>query len=178
MVSQPGEEPALIPPFEFVFPNTNHFPTAGAEGAGDEAIAGLVGRNLLPPERGVVLGFRAVLGATVPEAAVDKDGELQPGKTKSGRTANRGVCQSPALRPPLALRSLGEAGSSVFRPLITAPRRQPVMPCARKIAISRSSVVWLPCARMAAITAERLRLEKMSIGGLKPAYRKSGRALL
>jgi len=47
-------------------------------------------------------------------------------------------------------------------PMSFDPLRQPQMPCARKIAISRSSVALLPRERMAAITAERLRLEKMS----------------
>jgi hypothetical protein len=58
-------------------------------------------------------------------------------KTKSGFTVNLALC-----RPP-----------SVFRPLIVAPRRHPTIPCARKIAINRSSVSLLPALRMRDIDA-------------------------
>jgi hypothetical protein len=40
--------------------------------------------------------------------------------------------------------------------------RQPVIPWARRIETSFSSVSLLPFDRMAAITSERLRFEKMS----------------
>ena len=44
-----------------------------------------------------------------------------------------------------------------------APRRQPVMPWARKTLMSRSSVAALPRERMADITTERFRLVTMSV---------------
>ncbi len=105
MAGQPGEEPALVPARQLVLPDTDHFPALGAEGAGDEAVAGLVGRNLLPPERGVGLGLGGVLGTTVPEAAIDENGEFQFGENKVGfagelRSAWRGgdaVCAKRAL---------------------------------------------------------------------------------
>ena len=50
-----------------MFPDTNDFPAHAAEGAGDEAIAGLVGDDVLPPERGVVFRLRAVLETAVPD---------------------------------------------------------------------------------------------------------------
>jgi hypothetical protein len=43
-----------------------------------------------------------------------------------------------------------------------APRRQPVMPWARKTVMSRSSVAVLPRERMADMTAERFRFVNMS----------------
>jgi len=55
-----------------VFPNTNHLPPELAEGAGDEAVAGPVGGDLLPPEGGVLPGLAEMPRAPVPEAAVDE----------------------------------------------------------------------------------------------------------
>ena len=49
------------------------------------------------------------------------------------------------------------------------PRLHPVMPPARIISMSRSSVPRLPRARMADITAERFRLEKTS--AIRPSCR-------
>lgn len=112
------------------------------------------------------------------EAAVDEDGEFQLGENEI--RSHREPCRPPALCLPASrhhprspvFRLLSPVPcppsyglrppSPVFRPLITAPLRQPVMPCARKIAISRSSVALLPCERMADITSERFALVKTS----------------
>jgi len=56
-----------------VFPDTNYLPAKFAEGAGDEAVAGPVGGDLLPPEGGVVPGLDEMPRAPVPEAAVDEN---------------------------------------------------------------------------------------------------------
>jgi hypothetical protein len=55
-----------------MFPDASDLPPKLAEGAGDEAVAGPVGGNLLPPEGGVVPGLDEMPRAPVPEAAVDK----------------------------------------------------------------------------------------------------------
>jgi hypothetical protein len=62
---EPGQQTALVLPGQFVLPNPNDLPAAGAQCAGHEPIAGLVGRNLFAPERGVVLRLRALLGAVL-----------------------------------------------------------------------------------------------------------------
>ena len=72
---EPGEEARLVFAREFVFPNPQHAPAAGADGAGHEAVAGAVGGNLFAPEGGVGFRLRGVERATVPETAVDENGE-------------------------------------------------------------------------------------------------------
>jgi hypothetical protein len=72
MRRESSDEPWLIPSNEFVFPNTNYLPAELAEGAGDEAVAGPVGGDLLPPEGRVVPGLDEMPRAPVPEAAVDE----------------------------------------------------------------------------------------------------------
>ncbi len=62
-------------PYELMLPNPQDAPAAGAEGAGDEAVAGAVGGDLLPPEGGVGFRRRGVERAAVPAAAIDEDGE-------------------------------------------------------------------------------------------------------
>lgn len=58
------------------------------------------------------------------------------------------------------------------RPGSLDPLRQPVMPCARKTSISRSSVALLPAPRMRDMTSDRLAAVKTS---LPPAFFEDGR---
>ena len=77
-----------------------------------------------------------------------------------GRVACRG---QPCQKQPstnTAVLSFGKTKSGL--PGRLEPRRQPVMPFARKTWISRSSVSLLPEPRMRDITSERFRLVKMS----------------
>ena len=75
MPAEAGEEAAGVGGFELVAPDAEDGPAAGAEGAGDEAVAGAVGGDLFAPEGGVGFGPGGVNRAAVPEAAVDEDGE-------------------------------------------------------------------------------------------------------
>jgi len=67
-----------------VLPNPEDLPAKLAEGAGDEAVAGLVGGDLFPPEGGVLPGLAEMPRAPVPEAAVDKDRQLARPKDEVG----------------------------------------------------------------------------------------------
>ena len=73
---QAGEEAAGVGGLELVAPDAEDGPAAGAEVAGDEAVAGAVGGDLISPKGGVGLGRGGVERAAVPEAAIDEDGEL------------------------------------------------------------------------------------------------------
>ena len=66
------EKARRVLPSEFMFPDAEDFPSEFAEEAVHFFVAGLVALNLLPPEGGVGLGFGAVPGTAVPEAAVHK----------------------------------------------------------------------------------------------------------
>lgn len=68
------QQPAFILLGELVFPDANDLPTAGAERAGDEPVAGLIAGDLLAPEAGILTRLGRVERASVPEAAVDEDG--------------------------------------------------------------------------------------------------------
>ena len=68
-----GEEVAFVFPGEFVLPDAEDAPAAGAEGAGHEAVAGAIGGELFEPEGGVGFGLRGVERAAVPKAAVEED---------------------------------------------------------------------------------------------------------
>ena len=72
-----GDEEGFVFVREFMLPHAEDAPAAGAESAGDEAVAGAVGGNLIAPKGGV--GFRpgGVERAAVPEAAVDEESELE-----------------------------------------------------------------------------------------------------
>ena len=80
--AEPPEEFRLLLARQLVFPNPHHAPPAGAEGAGDETVAGLVGGNFLPPKRRVGLRLRAVNRTAVPEATVNEDDEFVRGENK------------------------------------------------------------------------------------------------
>ena len=68
-----GEEAAGVGALELMAPDAEDGPAAGAEGAGDEAVAGAVGRNLISREGGVGLGPDGVERAVMPEAAVEAE---------------------------------------------------------------------------------------------------------
>lgn len=86
-LAEAGEEAALVGALQLMLPNPQHTPAARAERAGDKAVAGAVGADLLPPKGGVGFGLRAVERAAVPEAAVDEDGELEAAETADFRPA-------------------------------------------------------------------------------------------
>lgn len=67
-----------------MFPEAEDAPAVGAEGARDEAVAGLVAGDLGLPELGVLLGLGGVDRATVPETAVHEDGEAELGENEVG----------------------------------------------------------------------------------------------
>lgn len=90
--AQTGEEAALVFSRQFMLPQTQHAPAAGAELAGDEEVAGLVAGDLGPPEFRVLLGLGGVDRAAVPEAAVDEDGEFAGGENEVGFARRWGRC--------------------------------------------------------------------------------------
>ena len=77
-------EAALVGALQLMLPDAEDAPAEGAEGAGDESVAGAVGGNLLLPEGGVRFRRRGVERAAVPEAAVDEDGEAVSPEDKVG----------------------------------------------------------------------------------------------
>lgn len=79
---QPFEQPGLIARLQLMLPDANHGPTAYTQVAVYLAVTGPVALDLLPPERRAGLRPRYVLGAAVPEAAVDEDGDAEPGEDK------------------------------------------------------------------------------------------------
>ena len=66
----PGEDGLW--PLQFVLPEAEHAPAGAAEGAGDEAVAGLITGQLVFPERMVVGRDIGVFRAGVPEAPSTK----------------------------------------------------------------------------------------------------------
>jgi hypothetical protein len=72
-----------------MLPDANDFPSLKAELASDAPVASHVVFALAVPKRAV--GFRAgvALGAAVPEASVDKDGNLLLGECKVGLSGQR-----------------------------------------------------------------------------------------
>ncbi len=68
-----------------MLPDADDFPSLPAELAGDAFIAGHVVLKLFIPESSVGFRPRVALGATVPEASVDEDGDLLFGKSEVGR---------------------------------------------------------------------------------------------
>ena len=65
-----------------MFPDAQHLPAVATQCAVHQLIPRPVRRQLLAPERCVVLGLGGVLGTTVPETAIHKDCELELGKNK------------------------------------------------------------------------------------------------
>ena len=140
-----GEEAGGVGAAEFVWPDAADAPAHGAQGAGDEAVAGAVGGIFFLQKAAFVFGDVAWRG---------QPGQKQPStKTarRCGRKTKSGFTRKEQADP-------GEAG-----PRSVAPRRQPVMPCVRKTAMRRSSVAAWPRERRADITAERFRRMKMSV---------------
>lgn len=78
-----------------MLPEAEDAPARAAEGACNAGVAGAIGGNLGGPEGGVIFGLRAVLGATVPETAVDEDREFQGGENEIRFAENR-LMTSPA----------------------------------------------------------------------------------
>ncbi len=72
-----------------VLPDADNFPTPAPELARDAAVAGHVGLAFAVPKGAV--GFRTgvALGAAVPEASVDKDGDFVTWKGKVGLSEQR-----------------------------------------------------------------------------------------
>ena len=67
-----------------VLPDAEDFPALAAELARDAAVAGHVVLAFAVPESAVGFGPSIALGASVPEASVDEDGDLLLGKGKVG----------------------------------------------------------------------------------------------
>ena len=67
-VPEAPQQASLVSSDQFVLPDSQYLPSLPAEGSVDEPVAGLVGRNLLPPERRIPPGLDEVTGTPVPEA--------------------------------------------------------------------------------------------------------------
>jgi hypothetical protein len=115
-----------------VLPHAQYLPAAFVEEQVDGPIALLVASYLRIPEVLPRFGHTAVPAAAVPEAAVNKDGEALPRKTKSGRPG-KGCCL-----------------------------RQPVIRAARKRDANFISVSLLPRERIRAMTWLRFFFVKTS----------------
>ena len=85
--AEAGEQAGGVVAGEFVLPDPEDAPAHGAEGAGDAAVAGAVGGDLLAPKSGVLLGLRGMERAAMPEAAVDEDGEAVRAEDEVGHPA-------------------------------------------------------------------------------------------
>ena len=96
---------------ELVAPDAEDGPAASAEGAGDEAVAGAVGGDLISPEGGVGLGPGGVERAAVPEAAVDENGEPARAEDEVGFYAE--FLQLQTFNFPLERSSSPPAGDAV-----------------------------------------------------------------
>jgi hypothetical protein len=72
-----------------VLPDADDFPSLPAELAGDAAIAGHVGLPFAVPEGAVGFGAGVALGAAVPEASIDEDGDLLLGEREVGLSGQR-----------------------------------------------------------------------------------------
>lgn len=87
--SQSPDEPLLIPANKLVLPHSQDAPTEGSQRAGDKKVAGLIGRDFLPPERRVGLGPGGVLGAAVPKAACPAKPRAKLGRRRRRRALER-----------------------------------------------------------------------------------------
>ena len=81
-----GEEAGGVGAGEFVWPDAADAPAHGAQGAGDEAVAGAVGGDLFPPEGGVGFRRRGVERAAGPEEPSTKTAR------RCGRENTVGFC--------------------------------------------------------------------------------------
>lgn len=81
---------ALNIPSDLAFPDPNHGPTGGRDPRRVSLVPFLVGLELLLPESGVRPSEPGgVVGAAVPEATVDEDSNVIPGKHEIGRASWR-----------------------------------------------------------------------------------------
>lgn len=78
-----------------MLPNSNHPPAAGAELAGDAAVASHVVLALLVPEGAIGLGAGVALRAAVPETAVHENCDLLLREGEVG-LAGQGQMPTPA----------------------------------------------------------------------------------
>ena len=117
----------------------------------------LFAANFFRQNAPLFFGFVACCGQPCQKHPSTKIASLSLGKTKSGRTRK----SSPS---PRWGEGRGEVLLRVPRSAlrICSCRRQPVIPCARKIRIRASSVARFPCPRIRDITCERLALVKTS----------------
>jgi len=70
-----------------MLPHTENNPSVFRQGAVYAAVAGLVAGNLLTPELRVGFGLSRVFRTTVPEAAVNENGDAKLAKNKIGADA-------------------------------------------------------------------------------------------
>jgi hypothetical protein len=119
-----------------MFPDPDDAPPVFSEQPVDFTIAPLVIDDLSLPELGVLFRPRRMDRAAMPEMPSTNTTSLAPPKTKSGLPAR------------------------------VLPRRHPVIPCWRKIAISRSSVPRFPFPWIRAMTCERFAAVKTSLIGI------------
>lgn len=98
---QAADELRFIAPPQFVLPDTDHRPAASAQRTINAAVAGLVGGDLVPPERGVGLRLGRVPRAAVPETTVDEDGgaEQREDEVRAARQLGASAPAGDAVRP-------------------------------------------------------------------------------
>lgn len=89
------QQSGSAPPSEGVFPDAEHMPAVSSQETADLTVTRLVAVDLESPESGVLTGPDAMQRATVPETAIDKDGQAQLGKHEV-RFAGQRVMSAPA----------------------------------------------------------------------------------
>jgi hypothetical protein len=68
--------------WQLAFPNPHHLPAGATQSAVYDPVAGFVAGQFLFPERPVVRRLGRVLGASMPETAVNENGELELGENE------------------------------------------------------------------------------------------------
>jgi hypothetical protein len=86
-LSNPPRQPLLRLARHLMFPDAQHAPAAGAEGAANEPVAGHVFRQLALPKRAVIHRHVRVPRALMPETAVNEDGQPEFGEDEVGFAA-------------------------------------------------------------------------------------------
>jgi hypothetical protein len=102
-----------------VLPHVHRSPTERRQGLVHSVIADTIGVDLAPPELGVGLGHDAMLGAPMPEAAVNEDGHpCTPDdhiRTAGQRRLMKAEPETEAVQSP----AKGDLGPRVSRPHTT-----------------------------------------------------------
>ena len=99
--SDPGDAARLVVTLEFVLPDAQHSPTCFTKRPVYQAVAGLVPRELLPPENAVRRWLGGVERTAMPEAAVHEHSQPLLPKDEVG-LSEYGLIPPPARQPATA----------------------------------------------------------------------------